>query len=160
MKKLFIAILIVLGGTTTAQNFFWADWETNNLMNLSYEGNKIEAQKARELGYFVLYGSPKKNVEVVKDTTYKEYDLLRERTIKFSYQGYNFLITYQMEPIYDVISLFPKDCLTILYVKGGVQKKFCDYYLDGSVNEYYNNKHIAQKEYEEILGIALRYLKE
>ncbi len=157
MKKLFIAILILCSVTASAQNFFWLIGEIN-IMDIRYdESKKQEAQNARELGYFVFY--PNKSVEVVKDTIYEKYDFLREKTIKFSYKGYSFLITYQSEPAREVMSLFSKDCLTILYEKGGIKKKFCDYYLDVFVDEYYNNIKVAQKEYEEIIGIALSYFK-
>lgn len=124
MKKLFIAILILYSVTASAQNFFWVDWETNNLINLRHDKNKKEqAEKARKLGYFVFY--PNNSVEVVKDTTYRQYDFLRERIVKFSYKGYNLLISYQNEPIRDdVASLFPKNCLTILYEKGVSKKSF------------------------------------
>lgn len=159
MKKLFIAILILCSVTASAQNFFWLIGESN-IMDIRYdESKKQEAKNARELGYFVFY--PNKSVEVVKDTIYEKYDFLREKTIKFYHQGYSLLVTYQSEPIRDdVASLFPKDCLTILYEKGGIKKKFCDYYLDVFVDEYYNNIKVAQKEYEEILRIALSYFKE
>lgn len=160
MKRLFIGVLLLCSVTASAQNFFWVDWETNNLINLRHDENKKEqAEKARKLGYFVFY--PNKSVEVVKDTTYRQYDFLREKTIKFSYKGYNLLISYQNEPIRDdVASLFPKNCLTILYVKGGIRRKFCDYYLNGVVDEYHNDLYTAQREYEKILEIALSYFKE
>ncbi|MCF7835119.1 hypothetical protein K9M48_03625 [Candidatus Gracilibacteria bacterium] len=167
MKNFALILIIFLNvSIASSQNLFWYDMEA--LVN-----DNIELlPTVRSLSMNVA--CPNKPLILSGDTMYKEYNLI-ERFVVFEHSGYRFSIYYQWEPSAMLLIDNP-EALTIYYRPIGTDdpdnlKKICDYYINGSWDEFDNGIYIyrqymyderwedpiIQKEYHKIAKIALEY---